>query len=90
VVGISVRNLAYLRLLNERLPHKTPQHLRIFEFMIQKGEYFTVQEISEETKTYERFVSLVLEELTENRLIEKEGCLYRCDGIALEEIVKCK
>ena len=90
VVGVSVRELAYLRLFNERLSCKTPQHLLIFEFMMQNGNHFTVEEIAAETQVYERFAELILKELAENKLIEKNGCLYRCNGIAMEEIIECE
>jgi len=89
-LGVSIRELAYLRLFHERLPCKTPQHLKIFEFMLKKGEHFTVEEIAQQTKTYPAFTSLILKELADCRLIEKEGCLYRCNGLALQEIVECK
>lgn len=90
VFGVTVRELAYLRLLHERLPGKTPQHVRIFEFLLRQGNYFTAKEIALETGTFDKFAAIILEELAESRLIEKEGCLFRCNGIAMEEIVECK
>ena len=88
--GVTLREFAYLRLFHERLPHKTPQHLKVFEFMMRKGNHFTAEEISKETGVFGKFTAIILNELAENKLIKKEGCLYRCDGIALEEIVECK
>ena len=88
--GVTVRELAYLRLLHERLPNKTPQHVRVFEFLFREGNYFTTEEIALKTGTFDKFAAIILEELAENRLIEKEGCLFRCNGIAMEEIVECK
>jgi hypothetical protein len=90
VSGVTVRELACLRLLHERLPNKTAMHLRVFEFMLRNGSHFTAQEIAEATGTYQKFAELILQELAENRLIEKEGCLYRCNGIAIEEILACE
>jgi len=85
---LSIRELAYLRLLNERLPSKTTMHVKIFEFLMKSGNHFTVQEVSEETKVYGKFAQLILDELAENRLIERKGCLFRCNGIAMAEIIR--
>jgi transcription initiation factor IIE alpha subunit len=90
VLGLNVKQLACLRLLNERLPSKTPQHIKVFEFLLKKGNHYTAEEIAQETGVSKRFTALILKELSENRLIEKEGCLYRCNGIAIEEIIGCK
>ena len=90
MAGVSLRELAYFRLFNERLPSRTLMHIKIFEFMMKKGSHFTAEEVASETDVYEKFAKMILEELSEKRLIEKEGCLYRCNGIALEEILKYK
>jgi len=87
---ITVRELAYLRLFHERLSCKTPQHVKVFEFLFRKENYFTAQEIAFATQLPGKFTETILGELSEKRLIEKDGCLFRCNGLAMEEIVECK
>lgn len=82
-----MRELACLRLLHERLPHKTLQHVKVFEFLFKKGYYFTAEEVAKESQIPKKLALSILKELSEKRLIEKEGCLYRCNGTAIEEIV---
>ena len=90
MTGVTVRELAYLRLLHEKLPHKTPEHVKVFEFLFKKNSYFTANEIATATQLPEKTTLLILKQLSKNHLIEKDGCLYRCNGTALKEIIECK
>jgi len=75
---ITISELALLRLLQKQIPKASASHARTLMCILGKKEsYQTIEEIAKSTLLENRALEKIMKALEQNRLVQKEGCLYR-------------
>ncbi len=90
-VGITVSELAYLRILRERVPNATPQHVKTMLCLLhERQSYLTLEELEQSTKIHNGELRKIMRQFTAKRLVEREGCLFKKPGTErIVEIITC-
>ena len=84
---LNIVELAYLRLFHERVPCKTPEHVKLLLFLLHNGKYFTEAELRE--RTHFKFnYSKALKKLEKGGIVQREGCLYSVLDVHSTEVLR--
>jgi len=76
--GVTVGEMACLRIMMERIPGLSPQHLKAMLWLMQeKQSYTTLEEIMRSTKIRERELLRIMRTFAEKQLVEQDGCLFK-------------
>jgi len=91
-MGVTVAELAYLRLLGEHFSKVTPLQIRTMLFLLEeKQSYFTLEEIEHSTKIHNGQLKKIMKQFTSKRLVEKEGCLFKKpENSKIVALISCK
>jgi len=79
--AVNIVELALLRLLHERVPHKTPKHTQALLYIINSGFYRSTEDISRAIGIQNGKLQCLLDSLSKKELVQKTGCLYKPKGI---------
>ncbi len=76
--GLTVWELAFVKILRARVPGASPMHLKaMLALLRQKQDYLTLDEIESSTAIRNGELKKIMRDFTASRLVEKEGCLFR-------------
>lgn len=76
--GLTVWELAFIKILRARVPDAGPMHLKaMLALLREKQSYLTLDEIETSTAIHNGELKKIMQDFTATQLVEKEGCLFR-------------
>ncbi len=76
--GVNITELAYLRLLRERVPNASPQHvLALLCLLREKDSWVTMHELEQSTTIHNGELKKIMQQFAAKQLVEQDGCLFR-------------
>ena len=75
---VTISELAYLRLLRERMPNASQQHVKTMICLLrEKQSYLTIEDIENSTKIHNGELKKIMNSLKGKKLVETDGCLFK-------------
>lgn len=86
-MGLTISEIAVLKTMLKRIPKASSSHLRALLCILEEKEcYLSLEEIRKNTLLEGKVLEKIMQSLSKNSLVQKEGCLYR--KIEQEKIVE--
>ena len=78
VEGTTLKEAAMLRILSQKVPEAGPMHvMALLCILREKNSYFSLEDIEKNTLIRNGELKKIMDVLSKNSIVEKEGCLYR-------------
>lgn len=78
VEGLTIKELALLFILLDRIPKAKAKHVRTLLCILRnKNNYLSIEEIEKNTLILNGELKKIMQCFAKNNLVEKDGCLYK-------------